>query len=58
MALIENGSWVPVVAKKMQEKFVKSKDIVFAKTMVKITSVLNDESILQLEMLADELCKE
>ncbi len=58
VALIENGSWVPIVAKKMEEKFAKSKDIVFADTSVKIMSVLNEESTVQLEMLAEELCKD
>jgi flavorubredoxin len=56
VALIENGSWVPVASKKMKEKFEKSKNIDFVDSTVKILSVLSPESIGQLEMLADELC--
>ena len=55
IGLIENGSWVPIVAKKMKEKFAKSKNITFAETRVIITSVLNEESIIQIERLAEEL---
>lgn len=55
VALIENGSWVPVVAKKMKEKFDKSKGVAFTETNVKITSVLNNESIAQLDVLAEEI---
>ena len=56
VALIENGSWVPVASKKMKEKFEKSKNIDFVDSTVKILSVLSPESIGQLEKLADELC--
>ena len=55
VALIENGSWAPVAAKKMREMLEKSKNITFAGTTVKITSALNDESMASLDLLADEL---
>ena len=58
VAFIENGSWMPVAAQLMQEKFENSKGIVFAQNSVKILSSLSGENILQLEMLADELCKD
>lgn len=57
VALIENGSWAPIVAKIIREKFEKSKNIIFTDTSVKILSALNNESREQLEMLADELSK-
>ena len=57
IAFIENGSWMPVAAQLMQEKFKDSKGITFAENNVKILSVLSGENILQIEMLADELCK-
>ena len=57
VALMENGSWVPVASRKMKEKFEKSKNIVFTDSFVKIMSVLNEESIAQIEKLADELCR-
>lgn len=56
VAFIENGSWMPVSAKLMQEKLEKSKGLIFAETSVKIMSVLDEESIAQLETLAEELC--
>lgn len=58
VAFVENGSWMPVAAKLMQEKLEKSKEITFAENSVKILSALNEESSVQLELLANELCKE
>ena len=55
VALVENGSWAPITAKKMREMLEKSKNITFANTTVKITSALNDESTAALDMLATEL---
>lgn len=57
IAFIENGSWMPVAAQLMQEKFKDSREITFAQNNVKILSALSGENILQIEMLADELCK-
>ena len=57
IAFIENGSWMPVAAQLMQEKFKDSRGITFAQNNVKILSALSGENILQIEMLADELCK-
>jgi len=58
VAFIENGSWMPVASKLMQEKLEKCKEIVFAENSVRILSALNEESYVQLELLANELCKE
>ncbi len=58
VALIENGSWAPLAAKVMKGMFEKSKNITFTDTTVKILSALNEESMAQLDALADELCKE
>lgn len=57
IAFIENGSWMPVAAQLMQEKFKDSKGITFAENNVKILSSLSGENILQIEKLADELCR-
>ena len=57
VALIENGSWVPVASKKMRGKFEKSKNLEFIDSPVKILSVLSTESTQQLEKLADELSR-
>jgi len=57
VAFIENGSWAPVAAKVMKAMLEKSKDLTFCATTVTIRSALNAESTVQLEALADELCK-
>ena len=58
VALMENGSWAPLAAKVMRAKFEKSKNITFTDTTVKILSALNDNSRMQIENLANELCRE
>ena len=58
VAFVENGSWMPVAAKLMQEKLEKCKEVMFAENSVKILSAINEESMVQLELLANELCKE
>ena len=58
VAFMENGSWMPVAAKLMREKLEKSKEVTFAENSVKILSSINEESLVQLELLANELCKE
>ena len=55
VAFIENGSWAPMANKVMKGLFEKSKGLTFAETEVKIMSALNEESIAQIEALADEL---
>lgn len=58
VAFMENGSWMPVAVKLMQEKLEKCKDIIFVEKSVKILSALNEESLVELELMANELCKE
>lgn len=58
VAIMENGSWAPIVAKLIKEKLEKSKGIIFADTVVRMVSALNDESLEQLELLAGELCRD
>lgn len=57
VAFIENGSWVPVAAKLMREKFEKCKNISFTDSDVKILSAVNDENLIQLDLMAKELYK-
>lgn len=58
VALIENGSWAPLAAKAMRTRLESCKDITFAENTVQIRSALNDESIAQIEALAEELCRD
>lgn len=55
IGIIENGSWAPVAAKVMRDKFASSKNITILETTVRIKSALNAESEAQLAQLADEL---
>ena len=58
VAFIENGSWAPMATKVMKSLLERSKNLSYAENTVKIISALNDESISQVEALANELCKE
>ncbi len=55
IALIENGSWAPVAAKSMAAMFEGCKNITFAQNKVTIKIAVTDQTIAQLETLADEL---
>lgn len=57
VGLIENGTWAPVAAKLMKNKFEKSTGLTFTEACVKIKSNLNSESEAQLAALAEELGK-
>ena len=58
VALIENGSWAPFAAKRMKEMLGNSKNLRFAEPFVKITSVLDEDSKKEMELLAQELCSD
>ena len=55
IALIENGSWAPLAARKMKEAFSSCAGLTFADTQVTVLSSLNAESEAGLNALADEL---
>ena len=55
VALMENGSWAPMAAKVMRGMLEKSKNLTFTETTVKINSALGEDSIAQIEKLAEEL---
>lgn len=57
IGFIENGSWAPIAAKIMKEKFACSKNVTFAENTVTITSALNETSISQINALAKELAE-
>ncbi len=58
VGLIENGSWAPLAAKIMRGLLEKCKNLTFTDTVVRILSVLNEDSGAQLNSLADELCRD
>ena len=57
IGFIENGSWGPMAAKVMKEKFASSKNMTVLEPAVTIRSALNDASLAQLQQLADALAK-
>lgn len=57
IALMENGSWAPMAVKVMKKMLEGCKNINWAENTVTIKSALNEESIAQIEALAEELCK-
>lgn len=57
IGLIENGSWVPTAAKVMKEKLSVCKNINLLNTVVRINSSIKPENVDQINMIADELCK-
>ena len=57
VAFMENGSWAPTATKAMQKLFETSKNLTYCENSVKILSSLNDDSINQIDALAEELTK-
>ena len=55
LAIIENGSWAPMAAKVIKDKFANSKNIQLIGPNVRILSALNEESKQQIAQLADAL---
>ncbi len=55
VGIIENGSWAPLVAKKINKMLEGSKDITFTETTVTIHSGVKEENIEQIKLLAKEL---
>lgn len=55
IGFIENGSWAPAAAKTMTKCFENSKDIKFCSNVVTIKSAINEETVSELEKLADEI---
>ena len=58
VALMENGSWAPLAAKVMRGMLEKCKNITYTENNVKILSALNEESSNQLQLMAEELCRD
>ncbi len=56
IGMIENGSWAPQAIKVMKRMLEGCKNITYTENNVKIMSALNDESMAQIDALADELC--
>ena len=57
VALMENGSWAPMAAKKMREYFEGMKEITICNQAVTIKSAVKEDTVKAMEALADELLK-
>ena len=55
VAMMENGSWAPVAAKKMREYFEGMKDIEICEPVVTIKSTMKDDTVKVMEELAKQL---
>ncbi len=55
VAFVENGSWGPQAAKTMAALFAESKDIKFAENKVTVKISMKEDTLAQLEKLADEM---
>ncbi len=56
-ALVENGSWAPLAAKKMRESLESMKNIEVCENIVSIRSTVKDENVVQMDNMIDELLK-
>ncbi|MBD5089333.1 MAG: FprA family A-type flavoprotein [Clostridiales bacterium] len=55
VGLIENGTWAPMAAKKMQTALEEMKDITICENQVSIKSTVNDTSLAAMKALAEEM---
>ena len=57
VAFIENGSWAPAASKSMASLFAENKNLTFCSKKVTMKIAMTDETVKQLEELAEELIK-
>ncbi len=55
IAIVENGSWAPMAGKIMREYFEGMKDVEICPVSVTIRSAMNNDTVKQLEELADAM---
>lgn len=55
VALIENGTWAPMAGKKMREMLDGMKDITVLENIVTIRSAVKEDTVNELDKLADEI---
>ena len=56
-ALVENGSWAPLAAKKMRESLESMKNIEICENIVSIKSTVKEENVEKMDKMIDELLK-
>lgn len=55
VALMENGSWAPMAAKKMREQLESMKAVTICEPTVTMKSTMNDETVKAMEELAEQM---
>ncbi len=55
IGIIENGTWAPMVIKKISSAFENSKNITILPASVSIKSALSEENLIEIENLAKEI---
>lgn len=55
VGLIENGTWAPMAAKKMQTALEEMKNITICENQVSIKSTVNETSLAAMKALAEEI---
>ena len=58
VGLIENGTWAPMAAKIVKGMLEECRNLNFAETVVRILSAPNEESMKQIDLLAEEMCRD
>ena len=58
IAIVENGTWGPVVARVIKDKFKDSKNIEFIEPVVKIMSSLTDANNEEIDKVVSAFCEE
>lgn len=56
-ALIENGTWAPMAAKKMREQLESMKDVAVLDPVITIKSTVKEQNLEDMKLLADELAR-
>lgn len=57
VGFIENGSWGPMAAKGMKDLLAAAKGLSFCEATVTVKGAMTDDTVAQLEKLADEILK-
>lgn len=55
VAIIENGAWAPMLAKKIMEKLSNSKEITYVEPIVKINASVSEQNLQEIEDLSKKL---
>jgi len=58
IGFIENGTWAPMAAKVMKDKFATCKKLTFVEPTVRILSSMTEENKAQIDALASAMCQD